>query len=70
MIPAYSAFVARGDVVHAGDAHDGTDIRLRYHAHCRSNYDTVLNNVKPSYSSSVFFLRLLVSLNFALLCYI
>jgi hypothetical protein len=45
MIPPYSAFVARGDVVHAGDAHDGTDIGLRYHVHCRSNHDAVLNNV-------------------------
>jgi hypothetical protein len=72
MIPPYSAFVARGDVVHAGDAHDGTDIGLRYHVHCRSNHDAVLNNVymKHFIQLSVFSLRLLVSLNFALLCYI
>jgi hypothetical protein len=45
VIPPYSAFVARGDVVHAGDAHSGPDIGLRYHVHCRSNHDEVLNNV-------------------------
>jgi hypothetical protein len=45
LIPPYSAFFARGDVVHAGHAHDGTDIGLRYHVHCRFNHDAVLNNV-------------------------
>jgi hypothetical protein len=45
VIPPYSSFVARGYVVHAGDAHSGPDIGLRYHVHCRSNHDGVLKNV-------------------------
>jgi hypothetical protein len=71
VIPPYFAFVARGDVVHAGDAHSGPDIGLRYHVHCRSNHDEVLNTCSrnPSSTSSAFSLRPLMTLNIAFLCY-
>jgi hypothetical protein len=39
----YSAFIGRGDLVHAGDAHAGPEPHLRTHVHVTASQDKVLN---------------------------
>jgi hypothetical protein len=45
VIPPYSMYVARGDVVHAGAAHNGPETNVRFHVHLTSAKDKTLNNV-------------------------
>ncbi|MCX8500979.1 MAG: hypothetical protein ORO03_04725 [Alphaproteobacteria bacterium] len=45
VIPPYSMYVARGDVVHAGAAHNGPEPNVRCHVHLTSVKDKTLNNV-------------------------
>ena len=44
-IPPYSAFVGRGDLVHAGDGRDGPKPAVRAHIHCVATKDKVADNV-------------------------
>jgi hypothetical protein len=45
-IPAYSCFVARGDLVHAGDSNSTETPAIRAHIHCMSTArDTVVDNI-------------------------
>jgi len=44
-IPPYSAFVGRGDLVHAGDGHDGDKPAVRAHIHCVATKDKVVDNI-------------------------
>jgi hypothetical protein len=46
VIPPYSIYVARGDVVHAGAAHNGPEPNVRCHVHLTSTKDKTLNNVE------------------------
>jgi hypothetical protein len=41
----YSALIARGDLVHAGDAHAGPEPNLRFHVHVTAGKDAVLNTI-------------------------
>ena len=45
-IPPYSVYVARGDLVHAGAAHDGSEPNVRSHVHLTSAKDKTLNSVE------------------------
>jgi hypothetical protein len=49
-IPPYSAFIARGDLVHAGDssALTGESVELRVHIHCTSALDSLNNEIYTS----------------------
>jgi hypothetical protein len=49
-IPPYSAFIARGDLVHAGDfsARTGKSVELRMHIHCTSDKDSLKNKIYTS----------------------
>jgi hypothetical protein len=46
-IPPYSAFIARGDLVHAGDSSSpkGKSVELRMHIHCTSDKDALKNEI-------------------------
>jgi hypothetical protein len=45
-IPPYSIYVARGDLVHAGAAHNGSEPNVRCHVHLTSAKDKTLNGVE------------------------
>jgi hypothetical protein len=49
-IPPYSAFIARGDLVHAGDSsvRTGESVELRMHIHCTSDKDSLKNEIYTS----------------------
>jgi hypothetical protein len=46
-IPPYSDFIARGDLVHAGDSSSpkGKSVELRMHIHCTSDKDALKNEI-------------------------
>jgi hypothetical protein len=45
-IPPYSIYVARGDLEHAGAAHNGSEPNVRCHVHLTSAEDKTLNSVE------------------------
>lgn len=44
-IPPFSAFIGRGDLVHAGDAHNGPEPTVRTHVHCTATRDMLANSI-------------------------
>ena len=45
-IPPYSVYVARGDLVHAGAAHDGSEPNVRCYVQLNSAKDKTLNSIE------------------------
>jgi hypothetical protein len=45
-IPLYPVYVARGDLVHAGAAHKGSEPNVRCHVHLSSPKDKAPNSVE------------------------
>jgi hypothetical protein len=44
-IPPFSAFIGRGDLVHAGDAYNGAEPTVRNNVHCSATRDKLANNI-------------------------